>query len=124
MGMKARKWPKKVEDAIKKSIKHWENMEKDRDCGETPDGVECPLCDMFRENHLMADCDGCPVEKKSHSLYCYGTPYETAAIAFDELEFEGSRNIKGTKGKKFMADLEKRWKEAARREIEFLKSLL
>lgn len=87
-------------NAVKDSISHWEQMRDERNCGEVPDASFCALCDLFNN-----DCRQCPVMIVTGETDCVDTPFYEARIAFEE----GSDEV---------------WREAAQKEIDFLKSLL
>lgn len=80
-------------------------MEGDLKEDEEPDSSCCPLCAEF----LDLGCRGCPVREKTGIGLCKESPYLDAADAFYE-------SPKGPDSPQF--------KEAARRELEFLESLL
>lgn len=115
-------------EALKKSIEHWERLS-------SGDGTErygpgyCALCMKFNKGFIQStkgegfkiqrgNCDGCPVAAKTGKDCCEGTPYT-------ELE-KAERNFEETNG---LFD-DKDWTssdefvEIAKRELEFLRSLL
>lgn len=68
----------KTLQALKASIKHWE----ENFTAETPEITtygpdHCALCQAFYAN----DCKGCPVAQKGESYFCVGTPYAGAEAA-------------------------------------------
>ena len=87
--------------ALKKSIEHWE----DNVAGINPSvkDTDCSLCAMFLDD----DCRRCPVAVKTKDTHCEKTPYWSAVTALSQ----GGGNSK-------------RFKDAARKELKFLKSLL
>lgn len=102
---------KRTADALEASIAHWqENV-----AAETPDdasvnGTDCALCRIFFNGSTSDCCSGCPVQVRTGRSYCGGTPYESAADAFDEW-FIGVHGARAA------------WRTAARAELEFLISL-
>jgi len=99
----------KGEDPLELSIEKWEDIynaiKRLRKytpgvIGKLEDGANnCALCEV-----LNSECEYCPIAQTTNSKSCLGTPY----WLFNEALFEG--------------DLRK-LKQAARAEIEFLKSL-
>jgi hypothetical protein len=93
-------------NALKEVITHWRRLAT----GKTQryEGIgpgNCALCHLF--NNAAFSCVGCPVQQKTGRTGCADTPYRTAEVAY----FDYGRN-----SKKFRA--------AARAELEFLKKLL
>ena len=87
--------------ALEASIKHWEENAAASDLEDVTLGTNyCALCQMF---HKLC-CRGCPVQERTKMSYCIGTPYEDAE------EFASPQTFA-----KFL--------DAARAELEFLKSL-
>lgn len=76
---------------------------------------DCDLCKMFNKfAHGSPDtrCFGCPVFEKTGSRFCYCTPFEEAQDIADRIyEFEEPLDTAI-------------FKEAAQKELEFLKSLI
>jgi len=108
--MKKKPTKKIVRQALKDSIAHWQRM-IDKGRGR-PFSEDCPLCGLFSffENDTVEFgdcCHGCPVMARTGLDGCNGTPYKDAYIAWDRL---------GAGSKEFKA--------AAKKEVEFLKSLL
>ena len=64
-----------TKEALKKSIKHWEeNLEKAKQgalCNDDIDGDKCALCGLF----WLCDCEGCPVKDSTGEEDCKNTPY-------------------------------------------------
>ncbi len=93
--------------ALEESIKHWE----ENAAAETPEGVStgaenCPLCYLFFD----ANCQGCPVRRKTGEAACTGSPYNEAYFALHDWAKDGkSRDI---------------YRMAAQAEVDFLRSLL
>ena len=82
--------------ALRASIAIWEK----RATGETES--ECPLCVLYRIGRTRLDrCHGCPVFAATGQKYCEGTPYEE----WIDVDIRAER-------------------EAAKRELRFLRSLL
>lgn len=103
-------------EALEKSIAHWEaNV-----AAKTPDkasvhGSDCALCNLFCTSEMMDNdihCWSCPVFKRTGRRSCEGTPYYYAHSAFNQWRYWSSHNI-----------VPNEWRIAARRELEFLKSL-
>lgn len=94
--------------ALNASIKHWEEnvaAEKPEDATFSPN--DCALCRIFFEEIF---CGNCPVAVRTGQGCCGGTPYYDAVDAHEDWQdCVGSRAA---------------YREAARRELAFLKSLL
>lgn len=92
--------------ALKESIEKWEQRASGVYEGLDGSG-SCPLCiETFKRNDLQQTklrCLGCPVYEKTKQTYCGGTPY-------DEYVDTDSRSSEE--------------REAAQKEVDFLKSLL
>ena len=101
---------KQARKALEESIAHWKRMyEYSRDeamDGEAPTVDYCALCSVYIGNL----CGGCPVAKKADTILCGTTPYNKAYNAYDAWI-----NGNGTR---------RQWRSAAKKEIEFLESLL
>ena len=100
---------RKAHDALKASIRHWKRMAAGkRRNKESPTADHCALCKEFQDNFGDPDfCTGCPVSEKTKLTGCLGTPFSEAWRAW--------RNCGGDSPE---------FKAAARKEIEFLESLL
>lgn len=97
---------KKALNALKKSIAHWKRMADDKaPFDEEPVSEDCALCKLYL--HEEEACDGCPVYEKTKRSHCAGTPYPAAWRAYAD---RGIASIQ--------------FRKAARRQIEFLESLL
>ena len=113
----------KTTTALKASIAHWEAMASGSSDDE-PGRDACALCDLFwtevaRTNDEVVRCPGCPVFARTHRHGCERTPFNKASQAYDVWEARGSLVDKaGKRGD------EARWREAAARELAFLKALL
>ena len=97
--------------ALKDSIAHWERLSTGfRLPLEHIGATQCPLCNIFNQigQRDALYCIGCPVYEKTKLQYCINTPYEEASIA--------TRKYNGIDSIEF--------KEAAKKELEFLRSLL
>ena len=99
--------------ALEESIAHWRRMrefklEDYRSPPEYPGMRDCALCQLFHDEA----CLGCPVSEHTGHLYCHHTPFYTANDAFCHAVDEPSLFTKAA------------WRRAAKREIEFLESLL
>jgi len=73
----------------------------------------CPLCTEFYPPFPAKPCVGCPVSRKTGYDGCYGTPYQEARYAWDQ--------VLASRGDKLDMD---NWKARAQEEINFLRSLL
>jgi hypothetical protein len=98
--------------ALKDSIEHWRRMaEGVPNVGEEPYSSDCSLCTQFRYSNYSNDysgyCIDCPVAISVLHGYCARTPYRAAEEAFS---LYGGNSIQ--------------FKAAARKELEFLESLL
>lgn len=95
----------KTLEALKASIAKWErNAEVTYLYDAQVYGDTCPLCALFSKEE-SSDCHGCPVATKTGKPQCKGSPWVDAIDA------------------KFDYGL-KAFRAAARKEAEFLKSLL
>lgn len=93
--------------ALKSSIKHWEeNVAAESPDDASTDGDDCALCELF----WSRVCTGCPVRDKTKRLWCGESPYGAAERALKAWHRGGATK--------------EQWQEAARAELEFLKSLL
>lgn len=97
----------KTKKALEGSIAKWKRNARAR----TPEIVrlsvaDCPLCDLYWDSY----CDGCPVALRTGEAKCRETPYIDAASAHDDWEWGDSD------GGPF--------RTAAKKEVEFLRSLL
>jgi hypothetical protein len=96
--------------ALRGSIKHWEENLAAKKPEEAILGPRhCPLCVMFIS---MPACIGCPVREKTGKTNCGGTPYDQAAEAHESWSEYGDMRH------------DNQWREAAKAELDFLKSLL
>ena len=107
---------KKALTALKLSIEHWERLSTGkRERGEVPDAINCALCQQFNLNvRYDEECKGCPIYTKTKEPYCYNTPYKHANLM--ALDVHGDYIDSKLRTKKF--------KDAAKVQLEFLKSLL
>ena len=93
--------------ALKKSIEHWEEnakASKKRPAKLGPE--ECALCVQFISN----SCRGCPVRESTGRMLCTDSPYEDCIYAWAAYLI-GQSTLK-------------EFRAAAKRELQFLKSLL
>lgn len=104
---------KKTIAAIYASIKHWEDVYAQDDPALVRIGHdECALCTLFWDDI----CEGCPIKDVTGKYSCEGTPYNAA---YSAKEAWLAKHMVGN------ASHERtRWKIQARKEINFLKSLL
>ena len=94
----------KTEEALRKSIIHWEeNAAAKSFQGTSVSPNACALCGLFMEPEPY--CTGCPIYAHTGKPFCRWTPYKKAAEAWDNRLWEP-----------FLT--------AAHDEIAFLKSLL
>jgi hypothetical protein len=102
----------KTLEALKASIAKWErNAEAETPAQYLTSGSDCPLCEMFvRYMRSEGVCTGCPVFGATSQKGCFGTPFHAA----DDARYAWVYN-EGTKEAAH---------EAARAEVDFLKSLL
>lgn len=91
--------------ALKDSIAHWRRMEEGESDNESPSGRHCALCKTFVKKNNS--CWGCPVMSATGLESCQGSPWLDANEKFHQY---------GMKRKEFI--------DAARKEREFLESLL
>jgi len=96
----------KTMTALEGSIKKWEGIVNGTH--QNMGSLDCPLCRQFYDEDIFGEivCTGCPVAEKVKTHCCRGTPYLEAASVL--------RNG-------FAVTPETR--EAAKKELEFLKSL-
>ena len=105
---------KKTLTALRASIKHWEeNVAAEEPKDASTRGEDCALCEMFFDQAPeVPDCAGCPVAEKTGETICGGSPYHRAVSAFQHWgNFPSNEN-------------HEQWREAARAEVRFLRSLL
>lgn len=98
---------------LQKSIEHWERNAAEKPEDASTRAADCALCGVFNNSYTAEnDCLGCPVYEKTGETFCEGSPYPRADTALRIW-------------RRFPNSLrEKEWREAARDELEFLKSLL
>ena len=105
--------------ALRGSIKHWEeNLAAKEPKEASTRAQDCPLCQIFllapkdySRPRVVSQCEyGCPVWEFTGETGCQGTPYEKADDTLCDW-----RNGEAT-----IDD----WREAAKAELDFLKSLL
>lgn len=109
--------------ALQESIKHWEEICK----AENVDQVniqanDCPLCHKFLDASYSADetgCRGCPVKEETDYPSCEFSPWEDVSRA--KLDWVVAVN---TRDFKYIEKYKEKFIEAAKIELEFLKSLL
>lgn len=104
---------RKTLKALKASIEHWEENCR----AETTDDVsvganDCALCDEYHTGNHATACVGCPVWAKTGEQYCRRTPYGAAKHARLDWGWEPTPVNRA------------KFRRAARREVNFLKSLL
>lgn len=105
--------------ALKSSIAHWERLASGKRIHNEGVGVDdCALCKMFNRHinlngpDLDTRCFGCPVREHTGQQFCRGTPFILAEEISDKIdEFDEPLDTA-------------MFKEAAQKELEFLKSLL
>lgn len=95
----------KTDKALNKSVAHWKRLSTGNAMArEGIYGKDCALCKLFYTNF---GCDGCPVKRATDWDFCCHSPYGAAHLAYYEY---------GVKSKQFKA--------AAKKEWQFLKSLI
>lgn len=101
-----KKMKKLTLEALNKSIAHWERLAGgNRNPGEGLGVDQCDLCKLFHSEDRLITCDGCPVKERTGQVWCVGTPYYHVVDSDSDYDTP-----------EFM--------EAARLELEFLRSLL
>jgi inosine-uridine nucleoside N-ribohydrolase len=107
---------KKAISALRKSIAHWRRLAngKQETC-EDPGEDCCALCIAFK--HEAVACKSCPVQIKTGQPFCRGTPHREAANAYYDLKCYLDPGI----DREYYLKL---FKDAAKKEVEFLESLL
>jgi hypothetical protein len=90
--------------ALQHSIAHWERLVSGKSLPEEKvNRLSCALCTKFWDS----SCKGCPVAEKTNQITCEGTPYNEAWWTQDQYGINSQQ-----------------FKEAAKQELDFLKSLL
>jgi len=109
------KLTKRVRAAIEASIKHWEEAwAEPNPCEINLGRDQCALCALFWDD----DCERCPVFVATGAIHCEASPYVAAFGAKQDWLGRYTANL-------FDKDKKRtRWKIQARKEINFLKSLL
>lgn len=74
--------------ALKASIEHWEaNAEAEKPEDATLGADYCALCGIFnpeeRPSSEFVRCAGCPVQIRTGSKFCEGTPYKNAMMSHE-----------------------------------------
>lgn len=101
--------------ALKASIRHWEEIVAAKSIDEVKIGPSsCALCGLFNNSltNSVGRCFGCPVMAVTGGQFCGGSPYEEVEDLF-YAQFDTASDALLTA-----------FSEAAKRELEFLKSLL
>ena len=94
---------KKTLEALKASIRHWEeNLATDDPLKASSKGTDCALCWLFFDK----GCFGCPVNYTG-AIKCWDTPFDAAAYGISKWKAGGPKPV---------AEIQA--------EIDFLKSLL
>lgn len=96
-------------EALRGSIAKWEAIVAGHGLEHGPD--DCPLCQLFHFSYRkdgQRTCVGCPVMDRTGNSLCDGSPYDDYSAAEDADE----------------DDSEERMEQAAKEELDFLKSLL
>lgn len=101
--------PEETLRALQDSIAHWERLATgNRRLSENVGGDDCALCKIFFIGKDFKDvCIGCPVYQKTNLKGCRGTPFTDASIICFNFGLNSPE-----------------FKEAAQKELDFLKSLL
>lgn len=115
-------------EALQESIEHWEaNVEAENWGNVDMSAVSCALCAMFALNrrHEIV-CIGCPVQERVKRANCLSTPFHYAAMRLDHWRDSCDRWHVCDDGCEEEGCMEMRdeFRNAAREEVEFLKSLL
>lgn len=98
--------------ALRESIAHWDRLASGTRKPDELIGVSgCALCELFWESHPETSCLGCPVLERTGQKCCNGTPYNDVQQLIKPAEDEEGYDTPA-------------FKEAAMRELEFLRSLL
>ncbi len=101
--------PKTVEEALDRSIQHWQdNVDADHPNGTSVAAEACALCAMFWKR----DCIGCPVFKATGEYLCKESPYFAAADACESWA-----------QKPLVRNRRRIWRQRARAMLRFLKAL-
>jgi hypothetical protein len=107
-------------EALEASIKHWEELSAAQSLESVNIGSKaCALCLLFNTEDNR--CAGCPVREKSNLRFCLGTPYSRAADALRTWNNAIDYPDHGYPKPEIAAE---QFREAAREEVKFLKSLL
>lgn len=109
------KLTKKAEKALKKSIAHWERLTAGEPrFGENHGSGCCELCEVYQDGD--EPCRRCPIRQKTGLEYCHGTPYDDFCDVYDSLwtEWKTEEEVYA----------EKECRAAAKKQLEFLRSLL
>lgn len=109
--------------ALQDSIAHWKRMlgfESHSDFSykkENPYAEDCPLCKRFATytECKRDDDEDCPVSMNAGEYFCRNTPWMKASDAFEEVQESPKEHFD------FRVKV---WRTEARKEIEFLESLL
>ena len=110
---------KKTLTALQASIKHWEeNVAATHPMVAKPYAEACALCKMFMKDSW---CTTCPVRAHTKQDQCMGTPWRLANECYKAwylaVETPGCSQVRRSQA-------HQNWIAAAKRELEFLKSLL
>ena len=109
---------RKTLTALRRSIKHWEeNVAAKEPDKASVEGGDCALCNIFVWPGIFAsdkrfDCLSCPVAKRTGETSCKGSPYAVAVVALFQWNMLPNKTT------------EENWRNAAREEVRFLRSLL
>ena len=101
----------KTKTALLGSIEKWQKIVDGT--GEDMGTFNCPLCQLFYVQ--KNDCQGCPVSEKTGFVGCAESPY----IAFSRLDRDSL-----AEPDKMEPEIQRQRIDAAKAELEFLKSLL
>lgn len=101
--------------ALKGSIQHWNRLATGK--RKKREGLGCSHCDLCKlyiynqkDSPTGGDmCVGCPVYEETGLKSCFGSPYHRASLILRDVGYDMDHEL---------------FKEAAREELEFLKSLL
>jgi len=100
---------------LEESIEHWERLVSGNRLPNENIGInDCALCRAYLYNSSVKACVGCPVSETTGKTHCENTPYNLVMKIKAEMFFIPYSVFLDTK----------EFKEAAKKELEFLKSLL
>ena len=105
---------------LKQSIVKWKRLADGKPKPTQTIGIQsCPLCSEFfhRKDETFLNCAGCPVRERTGQRFCAKTPYDAVFFALRDFQAVHRGSTEG-----FLRS--RRFQKIARRELEFLVSLL